>query len=641
MNPEKTGETAKSADKMFLCVLCVLCGFFLVEMSACSNQKVASKPTARNLLLITIDTLRADHVGAYGWTRARTPTLDAIAANGALFERAFAAAPITLPSHATLLTGRYPPGHGARDNGLHVSATVPTLATELHAKGFATAAFVAAFPLDHQFGLNRGFDVYGDTLPRGPDGRPANERPASAVVNDAISWLRQLAISNQQSAFFLWVHLFEPHAPYGDPSGSAQSALERYDEEIATADREIGRLITALGPVAAQTLVVAAGDHGEAFGEHDEYAHSLFIYDTTLRVPLLMSGPGIPAGTRVAEAVTLADVAPTVMRALGMQLADVDGIDLSPAFSRAALPQRELYAESFAPLVEFGWAPLRALRAGGRKLIAAPTPELFDVERDPAETKNLAGAQSNAVQALQARVNRYSGPDLPSAAAADRDAAERLRALGYSSGNSISNLHSAISNSGPRPDPKDRREIAARIAQVTSGELSGAALLTALEGIVRDDPRNGQAQLRLGYARLQAGDCARAEPAFHAAAAAGLPSADVHLGLATCLGRRGDLAGAERALGEARRVEPDNPAVIANLGLLQASKGNLTAGIASLSAALAADPALHEARFNLAVLYAKAGRRADAAATARDLLARLPPNAPQREEVERLLRAVQ
>jgi Flp pilus assembly protein TadD len=302
------------------------------------------------------------------------------------------------------------------------------------------------------------------------------------------------------------------------------------------------------------------------------------------------------------------------------------------------LPPRELYAESFAPLVEFGWAPLRALRTGGRKLIAAPTPELFDVEQDPAETKNLAGAQSNAVQALQARVNRYSGPDFPSAAAADREAAERLRALGYSSGNSISNLPPAISN---RPDPKDRREMAARIAQVTSGELSGAALLTALEGIVHDDPRNGQAQLRLGYARLQAGDCARAEPAFHAAAAAGLPSADIHLGLATCLGQRGDLGGAERALAEARRIEPGNPAVTANLGLLQASKGDFQAAIQSLSAALAADPGMHEARFNLAVVYAKAGRRADAAATSRNLLARLPPNAPQRAEVERLLRAVQ
>ena len=606
---------------------------------ACARAERASPARARNLVLITIDTLRADHVGAYGWSRARTSALDGIANGGALFDRAYAAAPITLTSHATLLTGRYPPGHGARDNGLRVSPTVPTLATELHARGFHTAAFVAAFPLDHQFGLNRGFDVYGDRLPRGADGRLANERPAADVVNDAIAWLAsQSAIRTPQSAFFLWVHLFEPHAPYGDPS-SSRPALDRYDEEIATADREIGRLIAALGPATANTLVVAAGDHGEAFGEHGEYAHSIFVYDTTLRVPLLMRGPGIPAGTRVAEPVTLADVAPTVMRALGVPMADVDGIDLSPAFSRTPLPQRELYAESFAPLVEFGWAPLRAVRSGAWKLIAAPKPELFDIDKDPGEQANAIASQPAVARDLEARVNQYSTDSLnANASSVGGDAAERLRALGYSSGSAIRNPQSAMPS---RPDPKDRRELAARIAQVTSGELSGPALLTALEGIVRDDPRNGQAQLRLGYARLQAGDCAHAEPAFHAAAAAGLPTADVYLGLATCLGRRGDLAGAERALAEARRIEPDNPAVIANLGLLQASKGDFPAAIRSLSAALAADPNLHEARFNLAVAYAKAGRRAEAASAARELLSRLPPNAPQRPEIERLLRAVQ
>ena len=606
---------------------------------ACARAERASPARARNLVLITIDTLRADHVGAYGWSRARTSALDGIANGGARFDRAYAAAPITLTSHATLLTGRYPPGHGARDNGLRVSPTVPTLATELHARGFHTAAFVAAFPLDHQFGLNRGFDVYGDRLPRGTDGRLANERPAADVVNDAIAWLAsQSAIRTPQSAFFLWVHLFEPHAPYGDPS-SSRPALDRYDEEIATADREIGRLIAALGPATANTLVVAAGDHGEAFGEHGEYAHSIFVYDTTLRVPLLMRGPGIPAGTRVAEPVTLADVAPTVMRALGVPMADVDGIDLSPAFSRTPLPQRELYAESFAPLVEFGWAPLRAVRSGAWKLIAAPKPELFDVDKDPGEQANAIASQPAVARDLEARVNRYSTDSLnANASSVGGDAAERLRALGYSSGSPISNQQSAMPS---RPDPKDRRELAARIAQVTSGELSGPALLTALEGIVRDDPRNGQAQLRLGYARLQAGDCAHAEPAFHAAAEAGLPTADVYLGLATCLGQRGDLAGAERALAEARRIEPDNPAVIANLGLLQASKGDFPAAIRSLSAALAADPNLHEARFNLAVAYAKAGRRAEAASAARELLSRLPQNAPQRPEIERLLRAVQ
>ena len=182
--------------------------------------------------------------------------------------------------------------------------------------------------------------------------------------------------------------------------------------------------------------------------------------------------------------------------------------------------------------------------------------------------------------------------------------------------------------------------MAARIAQVTSGELSGSSLLAALEGIVRDDPRNGQAQLRLGYARLQSGDCARAEPAFHAAAAAGLPTADVYLGLATCLGQRNDLAGAERALAEALRIEPGNAAVIANIGLLQASKGEFSSAIQSFKKALDADPGLHEARFRLAVTYAKAGEMAEAASTARDLLVRLPPNAPQRAEVERLLTAI-
>src|SRR5437899_3438163 len=225
---------------------------------ACSSGGPTSKPTARSLLLITVDTLRADHVGAYGWSRARTPALDGLAKGGALFDRAYAAAPITLPSHATLMTGRYPPGHGSRDNGLRVSPTVPTLATELHARGFRTAAFVAAFPLDHQFGLDRGFDRYSDRLGRQPNGRPADERPGSEVVDEATAWLRSVtggesssgaSSSSSGARFFLWVHLFEPHAPYGS-SDPSRPVLDRYDEEIATADRELGRLVSALGATA-------------------------------------------------------------------------------------------------------------------------------------------------------------------------------------------------------------------------------------------------------------------------------------------------------------------------------------------------------------------------------------------------------
>jgi arylsulfatase A-like enzyme/cytochrome c-type biogenesis protein CcmH/NrfG len=598
----------------------------------------APRPTsARNLVIITIDTLRADHVGAYGYARARTPTLDTLAQHGVVFDRAYSAAPITLTSHATLLTGRYPPGHGARDNGLHVSPTVPTLATMLQAKGFKTAAFVAAFPLDHQFGLNRGFDVYDDQLPRAANGRLLNERPASQVVDQAIAWWRDVEsrVPNPESRrIFLWVHFFEPHAPYGDPS-SGRSTIDRYDDEIATADREAGRLLAALGPAAADTAVVVAGDHGEAFGEHGEYAHSIFVYDTTLRVPLIVAAPGLRA-TRVPDAVTLADVAPTAERLLGESMGDVDGVDLAPVWTGGSLPHRELYAESFAPLIEFGWAPLRAIRSDTWKYIAAPTPELFDLAHDASETKNVVAEQTTVARQLDQRASRYSPPSLDANAATPPDAAERLRALGYASGSN----HQTPAT-GPRPDPKTMKELAGRIAQVTSGELTGDALVSALETIGRADPGNAQVHLRLGFAYLQRGDCAKAVPQLSAAVNTGLPSADAFIGIATCLGRANDLTGAERALAEAQRREPDNPVVTANIGILQLSRNELAQAIASFSKALARDPGLDEARFNLAIAYAKAGRRADAVSAATDLLNRLPPQAPQRAEVERLLRALQ
>jgi arylsulfatase A-like enzyme/cytochrome c-type biogenesis protein CcmH/NrfG len=617
----------------------------VVTVFGCSRAE-RQPASARNLVIITIDTLRADHVGAYGYTRARTPTLDALAQRGVLFDRAYSAAPITLTSHATIMTGRYPPGHGARDNGIHLSENVPTLAATLKADGFRTAAFVAAFPLDHQFGLDRGFDVYSDRLPRGPGGKLMDERPASQVVDEAIAWLKtnqppapsvhSQAPSARRQRFFLWVHMFEPHAPYGDPT-SGRSTIDRYDDEIATADREAGRLLAALGPSVSDTAVIVAGDHGEAFGEHGEYAHSIFVYDTTLRVPLIVAAPDVRP-SRVTDPVTLADVTPTAIRLLNESIANVDGIDLSPAWNGSPLPHRELYAESFAPLVEFGWAPLRSIRSGTWKFISAPTPELFDLEHDAGEQTNVAARETTIAQQLDQRVNRYSPPSLAANASASPDVAERLRALGYSSGSGSANRNpqSALS----RRDPKTMRDLAAKIAQVTSGELTGDALLSALETLVRADPGNGQVHLRLGYAYLQRGDCAHAMPELAAAATAGLPSADAHLGLAACYGRANDAAGAERALAEAKRREPDNPVVLADIGILQASRGDLTSAIQSLTAALARDPDLHEARFNLAIAYAKAGRRADAVATAQDLLKRLPPSAPQRAEVERLLSAI-
>jgi choline-sulfatase len=610
-------------------------------MAACSSPAPPQQAVSpRNLLLITIDTMRADHVGAYGYAPAQTPAMDRLAREGVRFDRAYAAAPITLTSHASLLTGLYPPGHGARHNGVAMRGDVPTLAATLGDQGFATGAFVAAFPLDRRFGLARGFDAYGDRMPRGDSGRLANERPADAVIDEAIAWidtLRGAGVSPANRRFFLWVHLFEPHAPYGDPvRDRGRTTIERYDTEIAVADRAVGRLLASLGPEADRTLVVLASDHGEAFGEHGEVGHSVFVYDTTLRVALILRGPGVAANRVVTDPVCLIDIVPTVTRLLGTRAMDADGVDLRPALAGRRVALRPLYAESFAPLLDFGWSSLRTIREGRWKAIAAPRPELYDVEADPGERQDLGSDRQNVRSAdltpLWRRIEAFSGPELPAAAPAAGDAAARLGSLGYVQG--------GPAGVGARPDPKDRRELAARISAITSGELQGDPALTALLAIVREGPRNGQMQLRLGDELLGRNTVAEAERHFKAAIAAGLPSADPYLGLANCQARTGRLADAVATLERSQQVEADNPVVLANLGALHAQAGRGDASVAALRRALAIDPDFHEARFNLARVLARAGRRQEALAEATTLLERLPAAAPQRPEVDRLVAAL-
>ena len=263
-------------------------------------------------------------MGEYGYAAARTPTLDALARAGARFDRAYAPAPITLTSHASLMTGRYPPGHGARDNDMRIDARAPTLAEAFAHAGFSTAAFVAAFPLDRRFGLNKGFQAYGDAMPRDATGRLANDRPGRLVVDEALAWIDK----HRKERFFLWVHLFEPHAPYGDPADPARASravISRYDDDVAEADAQAGRLVDGLRELRGQTLVVCAADHGEAFGEHGEISHSLFVYDVTLRVPLIVSGPHVARGSVMTDPVSLVDVAPTIAALAGLPRFDADG----------------------------------------------------------------------------------------------------------------------------------------------------------------------------------------------------------------------------------------------------------------------------------------------------------------------------
>ena len=609
-----------------------------VLVAACARGSPASRssPPVRNVVLITIDTLRADHVGVYGYPAAHTPTLDGLARDGVRFDRAYATAPITLVSHASLLTGRYPPGHGARHNGLRVDPATPLLAGAFAGQGWKTGGFVAAFPLDRRFGLNKGFDDYGDTMPRDANGRLLNERSGRAVVDEALAWLD----AHRQGRFFLWIHLFEPHAPYGNPSDPAQAArpaIERYDAEIAEADAQAGRLIAALGHLRKETLIVAAADHGEAFGEHGEISHSLFVYDVTLRVPLIVSGPGVTAGAVVSDPVSLVDVAPTIASLVGLPKVDADGIDLSGFLHSDHVARitetRSLYAESFAPLFDFGWSPLRTLRQGDWKYIAAPTPELYDVRTDPTETRNLVDTQPSRAADLSRQIDAIAGANMPQTDAPDADTRARLQALGYVAG------ANTVSNSA-RPDPKDRRELAARLAEVTSGELHGRDLEGALRAILHEDPKNPQANLRLGYVLLDTNRCGEAIERFDAAIAGHVAGADAYLGRARCELEAREVKAARRSLESGLAAEPGNPVASANLGMLLSDNGQSAAAIPLLQASLGIDPNLHHARFALAIAYARANRRADAAKEAEELLRRLPVDAPQRSEVERLLSAV-
>ncbi|MBX7187396.1 MAG: sulfatase, partial [Vicinamibacteria bacterium] len=328
--------------------------FAAALLCACATAPRPEAPLS--VLLVTIDTLRADRVGAYGDSKARTPTLDRLARDGVVFERAYTPAPITLPAHVSMMTGLLPPAHGVRGNGAFaLGPGSPTLAETLKASGRSTAAFVGGFPLSRRFGLGRGFDVYDDVMTKASGvNYDFAERRAPDVVAAALAWL-----NTTPGPVFLWVHLFDPHAPYEPPPEFRTD--DPYRDEIAATDAALATLIAAWDARPARGMVIATSDHGEAFGEHGEWSHSLFIYDTTLHVPLLVRGPGFDAGKRSRAVVGLTDIAATVTEATAVAGASIPGVSLVKAVAPGA-PDRALYAETLAPRLDFGWSDLRSWR---------------------------------------------------------------------------------------------------------------------------------------------------------------------------------------------------------------------------------------------------------------------------------------
>jgi arylsulfatase A-like enzyme len=351
----------------------------------------------RNVLLVTLDTLRADRVGSYGYTAAQTPALDGLAARGARFASATTTTPLTLSAHTSLFTGTFPTFHAVRDNtGFHVEDSLTTMAEVLKARGYRTGGFVGAFVLDARWGIAQGFDDYFDDFDLTEDvgpGLDAIQRRGADVVDRALAWLGQPS----EQPFFGWVHLYDPHTPYAAPAEYASrfpaTRDGAYDAEVAYTDAQVARLLAALDAAGRRddTLVVVLSDHGEQLGEHREQSHGFFVYDATVQIPLIVAGPGVSPRV-VPDQVRIIDVMPTVLDLVGVALPDgVHGTSLRPALDGQ---RQELlaFSESWYPRFHYGWSELQAVRDGAFKFILAPARELYDVAKDPGELTNLAGA---------------------------------------------------------------------------------------------------------------------------------------------------------------------------------------------------------------------------------------------------------
>ena len=544
------------------------------------NWIQAQGASGPNVLLVTIDTLRADRVGAYGLVDAATPTLDRLAANGVLFEQATAAAPLTLPSHASILTGQYPPTHGVRHNAIfRLGDEAETLAERFQAAGVDTAAVVGAAVLDPAFGLDQGFDHYDAELPQERSAAAGFfERSAEGVTDAALSWLRRT-----DGRFFLWVHYYDVHGSYHPPEPfKTRFAKRPYDGEVAYVDQELGRLLQGLAQSGRQsnTLVAVTADHGEGLGEHGEAYHSYLIYDSVLHVPLLLSGPGVPAGRRVSSVVSTTGLAATLLHLAGLPaLTKTDVGDLTPLFRDVAsgphppgLPGGAsaessgwAYAESLAGQLDHGWAPIYAIRSDSFQYIRAPRPELFARVTDPAQHDNLLpkhqSERRGEVALAEQRISALlaSGSE-PSPVDVDAQTRARIEVLGY-----VVPKGAVVANGA---DPKDVHRLAdlwyEALALLFTKKYEQAERV-ALDGLVKL-PQSSQLQDVLARVYLETRRPDRALPYALEAARLNPEWADFQAQVAYTYLVLGDLPHALTAFERASELDPKHPG--AHVGLM-------------------------------------------------------------------------
>ena len=626
-----------------------------------------------NVLLVTIDTLRADHVGCYGHAGAATPTLDALAARGGRFPTAVSHVPLTGPSHACMLTGLTPLGHGFRDNGgFALPASVKTAAEDFRQAGYRTGAFVSGFPLDRRFGFDRGFDTYDDHLPRGNDRRrtPYVERLADATTDAALRWLQTpspsgtppSSVASSAAPFFLWVHYYDPHAPYEPPGALAERFRSApYDGEIAFVDTQLARLLRALEEkgALAQTVVLATADHGESLGEHGEGTHGLFVYDSTLRVPWIVAGPGIAAGRVPATVARGIDVLPTLLDYASLPgRPAIEGRSLRPALEGHEMSDALAYAETLYPEREFGWAPLHALRSAQFKFIDAPHPELYDLGADAKETTNRLRERGAPAEELRRKLElALSRPAPEAAAVVDSETAERLGALGYVGGG-----RAQPASGGARRDPKDGIRLMPRINRGMSvARTDPATAIRDLTSVLAEDPCLLMARRTIAVAYEAAGQHAKAIEILRALEKEGQLTVDdaVVLGdnlrfagrfpeavavlertarenpkfpqpwlsLAEVHIKQGRNAEAAAAYEHVLTLVPDHIEALRGLGDIALLEGRVDAAAARYGRILEVDPADAGAMTKVGVVRMRAGRADEAIALFRKAVEREPANA--------------
>lgn len=587
--------------------------------------------TRPNVLLVTLDTTRADHLSPYGNQRIDTPVFERLAREGVLFEQCITPTAYTLPSHASIMTGSYPMTHGVRLNGNNaLSPAAATLAETFAEHGYMTGAFIGAFVLDGRWGLAQGFARYDDHFSLEDFAQvdlASVQRPANEVVDASLKWLDEV----KDKPFFSWVHLYDPHTPYEPPEYLRQRYVARgleglYDGEIAFVDEQVGRLLRWLDErsLTDRTIVVVVGDHGEGLGSHGEMTHGYFIYDYAVRVPLIVRLPvEAAAGRRVAAQVRTIDILPTLLELAGVPgVAGVDGQSLLPLCSGGREDDRDAYAESMAPNLQYGWAALYSFRAGRYKYIDAPKPELYDLRADPGELRNLFSEQPARAEALAAALSRLretpAGAPAAEPANIDQETLMRLASLGY-----IGGVVTAR-NGADLPDPKDTlpvyREIAAAAELISRADFAAAA--RSLERVLAGQPLLPQANLLLATCLAKLDRRAEAKQQLDAVLKDNPSSVQALVNLANILVEEGKGADVMAVCQHALAIDEQNPQAHTLIGQVHMEAGEFDQALSHVRRAAEIQPKLTRNRQNLAACLIGLGQLTQAERILDDLVAR-------------------